>query len=144
MKHQSKVYSCGTAAICNALECVGITKYTQGAIRNLCYTSPSDGTSEVEVIRALLAVGVDVDEFQVDDRDSAIMWLIETLTFRGPAILCVDNESHWVTVIGRVGPNFAVYDPSLGAGVHVYTPKGLATRWRASTKPHYYGIGIER
>ncbi len=144
MKHQSKTYTCGVASVVNALECMLVTKYTQGAIRNMCHTSPEDGTDEVEIKRALLATVTQVDEYQVNDRPTALHWLTETLIYRGPAILCVDNESHWVTVTGRCGPNFLVFDPALGEGDKVYSPKGLATRWRAATKPHYYGIGCAK
>lgn len=142
MRHQSRVWTCGIAAIVNALECVGITKYSQGAIRRLCHSSPEDGTDEVEIQRALLACGASVDEFSTTNRVEALRWLLDTLVLRGPVVACVDNESHWITVVGYVGGSYVVFDPALGEGVKVYTSKGLLTRWRASTKPHYYGVGV--
>lgn len=144
MKHQSRDYMCGVAAIQNALECVGITKYSQGAIKRLCHVDPDEGTPEDEIMRGLLACGAQVDEASHNTVHEAVYWLQESTDCGSPAIICVDDEEHWVTVIGSLGSQFVVFDPARGQGLRLYSSKGLATRWRSRTKPFYYGIAVSK
>jgi ABC-type bacteriocin/lantibiotic exporter with double-glycine peptidase domain len=145
MRQQSRSYTCGLAAIANALECLHIKK-TQQQIAKLCDCNPADGTSEEEMKRALLACGAQVDEFNGESLQ-AMSWLHEHLLQRGPAILCVDAHEHWVTVVGvlNFGHTFVVFDSAKGAGVRVYRWQGLKTRWGLGAKqggPAYYGLGV--
>ncbi len=143
MKRQAKSYWCGVAAIANALECLGIRR-SQREVERICHVSPDAGTDETEMKRALLANGVEVDEWPGGISSPVslhIQWLYEHVTDVGPAILCVDDDSHWVTVIGTCGDSFIVFDPARNQGVEVHDAASLAARW-VNSDGVYYGIGI--
>lgn len=139
MRPQRKGYWCGIASIANALEVLGIRR-TQREIAKLCDVNPAAGTSEVEMKRALLANGVAVDEWHGTWGKDGCMWLLDQLDV-GPAILCVDDDEHWVTVIGVCGNNFIVFDPSRNHGIEVHSGETLTKRW-VNADGVYYGIGV--
>lgn len=96
--------------------------------------------------RALLANGVGVDEWSElinpgFSNDECDQWLYLHLGNRGPAILCVDNDDHWVTVIGICQDRYIVFDPSRNQGIEVHTWESLAERW-VNAEGVYYGLGI--
>ena len=146
MKAQGKAWTCGIAAVSNALECLGIRR-TQGQVAALCHTSPDAGTDEEELKRALLACGCGVDEWEFALEALSKDWLRQHLYRRGPVVLCMDNFEHWVTCIGVCGDSYTVFDPALGMGLRVYSWAGLKTRWclsRAKDGPIYYALGVNR
>ncbi len=160
MKAQQRTYSCGIASIQNALECLGI-KRTQGAIRKLCLCTEdgetaedleadadAGGTPEEELVRGLLACGARVDVWHAPGRLNSMHWLQQHLWDRGPAIVCVDSDEHYVTAIGILNQTtFVVFDPARGVGLRIYDWHGMATRWavgRKSGGPSYYGIGVSK
>jgi ABC-type bacteriocin/lantibiotic exporter with double-glycine peptidase domain len=139
MKKQSTSWWCGVASIANALEVLGIRR-SQREIARICAVSPEAGTDEVEMKRALLANGVQVDEYQTDNLPEAWRWLHQHVNKIGPTILCVDNWEHWVTVIGVVADRFVLFDPARNQGVEVHGSLSLQGRWRHEET--YYGIGV--
>lgn len=139
MKIQRKPFWCGPASIANALEVLGV-KTTQGEVAKRCHVDAASGCSEEEIKRGLLSYGVEVDETALHDPTLADLWLWRQVTHYGPAILCVDSWEHWVAVIGSCRDRYAVFDPSLGAGLKIYRRDGLLTRWR--TEKSYYSIGV--
>jgi len=144
MRAQQRNYTCGLAAVANALECLGI-KRTQQQIGKLCYSDPMNGTSEIEIQRALLACGAHVDEWEHKQAPRSWDWLFTRLFAGQPVILCVDDFQHWVTAVGLLGQSVIVFDPALGAGLRIYQKKGLLTRWRlGSGGPSFYGFAVSR
>jgi ABC-type bacteriocin/lantibiotic exporter with double-glycine peptidase domain len=140
MKHQRKSFWCGIASIANALECLGIKK-TQREIARLCDVNPAAGTDETEMKRALLACGItEIDEACWTALGPALAGL-HVWAAAGPVILCVDNDEHWVTVIGKCSASFVVFDPSRNHGVEVYKPLELAARW-GNIDGQYYGLAL--
>jgi hypothetical protein len=146
VRHQRKGYWCGIASIANALEVLGIRR-TQREIAKLCHVTPAAGTNETEMMRALLANGLDVDEWSSTEARPSVEWLYHHVSCYGPAVLCVDNDDHWVTVIGHAAVNFdvrfLVFDPSRNTGNEVHTGDSLAARW-VNADGVYYGIGMRR
>lgn len=145
MNYQKRDYTCGIAAIQNALECIGVKK-TQGQIMRLCHCDPDEGTPEEEMKRGLLACGASVWEIQETKSVKAFSNLHEALETHGPVILCVDAWEHWLTVIGLCGPRYVVFDPARGAGIRVYDAAGLSTRWRLGRKaggPSFYALAVQ-
>jgi ABC-type bacteriocin/lantibiotic exporter with double-glycine peptidase domain len=140
VKRQAKSYWCGLASIANALEVLGIRR-SQREIDRLCHVSPEAGCDEVEMKRALLANGCDVDEWPGIDCDTALRWVDGCMGDGMPVILCVDDDEHWVTVIGTCGPRYIVFDPSRNAGIEVHSPPSLAARW-VNAAGDYYGLGV--
>lgn len=141
MRAQRRGYWCGIASIANALEMLGIRR-SQREIARLCHVTPEAGTNETEMKRALLANGVDIDECCYTDPEVALDWLSGHLT-RGPMILCVDNDEHWVTAIGLCSNRFIVFDPSRNTGIEVHDATSLAARW-VNSDGVYYGIGVSK
>ena len=143
MKRQAKSYWCGVASIANALEVLGI-KRSQREIERLCHVSPAAGTDEVEMKRALLAQGVKVDEYHTVPPvpGEACSWLYSHLERRGPAILCVDDDEHWVTAIGFCArETVLIFDPARNVGIEVHTWSTLGPRW-VNSDGIFYGIGV--
>lgn len=143
MKHQRLSWWCGPAAVANALECLGIHE-DQEKIAVLCHVTKKLGTPEEEILRALLAFRVKVDILDKPAQRVSMAWLRKHLRTLGPAVLCVDNHSHWVTAIGVVADRILLFDPSAGKGLQLHTRKTLLARWRLAPThggPTYYGIG---
>ncbi len=147
MKAQRLTWWCGLAAAANALECLGIDR-DQEELATLCHVTKKHGTDEHEIMRALLACGAAVAPWNSRHRLKSRDWLDGWLTEHGPAILCVDQFQHWVTVIGGLAmehdsPVYWVFDPGAGQGLLQYGWDELAKRWRkARPSPRYYGIGV--
>lgn len=140
MKRQGKSYWCGVASIANALEVLGIRR-SQREVARLCHVSPAAGTNETEMKRALLANGAQVDEHTTTDNAAALSWASNHLVDNGPVILCVDDDEHWVTLIGTCGSRFIMFDPSRNVGIEVHDWFTLPTRW-VNSDGEFYGLGI--
>lgn len=146
MKHQRLTYWCGVAAAANALECLGIHR-DQEELATLCHVTKKDGTSEEEVMRALLACGAKVAPWDSTKRHKSQVWLMQQLRFFGPAILSVAHAQHWVTAIGTLKNSVWVFDPATGKGLEHHTWTELMRLWRLGDHaggPHYYGIGVSK
>jgi ABC-type bacteriocin/lantibiotic exporter with double-glycine peptidase domain len=156
VKAQRLTWWCGLAAASNALECLGI-HVDQEELATHCHVTKKHGTDEHEVMRALLACKANVGPFCSRVRHKAEDWIDDQLSRRGPAVLSVDNEQHWVTVIGALcleghGPTdgeriYWVFDPATGEGLLRYTWPEVASRWRVANSrggPSYYGIGVSK
>lgn len=129
------------ASIANALEVLGIRR-SQREIARLCDVSPEAGCNETEMKRALLANGVQVDEWTSNNNHVSDEWLYLHVGNRGPVILCVDDDDHWVTVIGHCGGEwYILFDPSRNQGVEIHTGRSLCQRW-ANSSGEYYGLGV--
>lgn len=142
VRRQAKNYWCGIASIANALEVLGI-KRSQREIARLCDVNPEAGCNEIEMKRALLANGIGIDEWQYRSESSSEDWLWDHINNRGPVILCVDDDDHWVAVIGGCNWSWLVFDPSRNQGVEVHDWSSLAQRWRNS-EGIYYGLGCSK
>lgn len=152
MRQQRKGYWCGIASIANALEVLGIRR-TQREIAKLCVVTEGDdedpgdgtydpgGTDETEMKRALLANRVTVDEWSDTDVGRSVGWAHAHASTAGPVILCVDDDEHWVTVIGTCGVRMLVFDPARNSGIEVHTQVSLAARW-VNQDGVYYGMGV--
>jgi ABC-type bacteriocin/lantibiotic exporter with double-glycine peptidase domain len=70
-----------------------------------------------------------------------VWWLDNHLVESGPAILCVDDDEHWVTAIGVCQERFVVFDPARNTGVEIHDMHSLARRW-VNSDGVYYALGI--
>ncbi len=145
MEAQYLSWWCGVASIQSALECLGI-EVSQEYVATQCHVTKKHGTNEDEIQRGLLACGAGhIDKWNSRRRKKSMVWLQDQLTNTGPAILCVDNDRHWVTAIGILSQTtFLVFDPAGGVGLQVYEWNELADRWRLAphkSGPSYYAIG---
>jgi ABC-type bacteriocin/lantibiotic exporter with double-glycine peptidase domain len=147
MVHQKISYWCGLASAANALECLGIV-VDQEHLATLCHVTKRHGTSETELMRALLAYKVKVDPWDSRRRRRSTQWLQAHLWDRGPAILCVDSQQHWIVAIGILNQtSIWVFDPATGCGLERIEIGELADRWRLPNRfkgPNYYGVGVSK
>lgn len=123
MKYQTRSYTCGPAAAVNALRLYGL-RLPEAQIAKLAGTT-NEGTDERMLMRALRKLGCS---------PSAVS-LTSTVRKRVaagiPVIIHLDEEAHWVAVIGCLGPNLIAFDSWRSKdnveenGVRVITPEEL-------------------
>lgn len=148
MKYQSTPYSCGAAAVVNALRCLG-KKVSERVVQKVAFTTP-DGTDEHGIIAALRSLGFDGTAFS-GNFDDAFSELESELSEGYPVILCTWDMQHWVTAMGKLGRDpgngtrIVIFDPSRSKtnkaenGVKVLTKKQLRKSWK-SREGKFFGI----
>src|SRR5690349_22488064 len=110
MRYQSRKSSCGPASLANALEAIGITR-TEDELSTLS-KQDATGTSSINLRKAAEAVGVDTVVI-AEQRTETAGWALNSYVSSGsPGLLIVDNDDHWVAVVGRLGGMFIVADPA--------------------------------
>lgn len=136
MRFQSRKFSCGPTALHNALEAMGIHR-SEDELAGLAGTT-TDGTSEVGLKKAADAMGVLAGTISEKRFEVARLKLFEHVYRQGTAILCVDDYSHWVTVVGLSGHRFIVIDSADNNLVLFMDDDKLEDRWTGSG--NYYGV----
>lgn len=101
MRFQARKSSCGTAALSNALEAVGVQR-TEDELATLCKQSV-DGTTPANLRRAIEAVGGANREIQESRSDIGVLLVLQALYEGRPVIVCVDNWEHWACAVGVLG-----------------------------------------
>jgi len=141
-------YFCGPASIKAALHSIGL-KSNQHTIAAQADTT-KEGTDVNGMLTALSYYPVHT--WEIDTNKWREAWgQVEINTANGyPTIICVDNYYHWVTVIGKFGDKFLIFDPQRHdktSGITFNNWRNLHWYWRAgkTTRNHegaYYGITI--
>ncbi len=131
-------FSCGAACLRNALQVLGKSVDEQ-EVRRRARTTPQDGTSETDLCRAIRSYGyrprVGRWSRRREDAQAAWTWLCKELDAGHPVILNVDDLSHWVLAVGRIGDRIAISDPQRvgrivpGRVVKLYSRRKLLGRW---------------
>ena len=102
MKYQTRSYTCGPAAAVNALRLYGL-QVPELQLAKLAGTT-SEGTDEKGLMRALRKLGA----------APTAVWLTSTVRRRVqagiPVIIHLDEELHWVVVIGLLGDSLIAFD----------------------------------
>jgi ABC-type bacteriocin/lantibiotic exporter with double-glycine peptidase domain len=136
MKYQERAYSCGAAAVVNALRCFG-TKITEVKVRHLAGTTKADGTSKDGMLQALSELNFEGELIDTVDEDDAWKEIVYGIEIGHPVIICISNLQHWVTVVGKLGNKFLIIDPT-GAknnkkenGVKILSKGELITKWKS-------------
>jgi ABC-type bacteriocin/lantibiotic exporter with double-glycine peptidase domain len=141
-------YSCGPAAIVNALRVLG-RRVPERRIRPLCGTTEEHGTDEDGIKSCLTELGYSHHEFLTPSRKDGIIRLSGSLN-EGPVIICVDSWQHWVVVIGRIGDRFILIDSTNTVrnkaenGVAVMGRRDLMKRWKHKEENAVYGILVTK
>jgi ABC-type bacteriocin/lantibiotic exporter with double-glycine peptidase domain len=140
MRLQSTQANCGPASLHNALAALGISR-TEDELIALCKTTGTEGTSSKNLMGAVRAVGR--HPLVVNERRApiALLWLEAWLREGRPVILCVDDNSHWVTAVGALGSRLLVADPANNELVLAYDRVGLLERWE-SEAGRFYGVVV--
>lgn len=146
MHFQKTCYSCGAASIVNALKCFG-RNVSERKCRSLAGTSAEDGTEESGILSAIDALGYRSAVFSSEKKKESLQFLRQCLDDGKPVIIVSDRDTHWMTVVGRLGKRFLVTDPARTIasikenGIHVLGEKELFIRWTLGNDGHY-GIAI--
>lgn len=145
MRLQTDSYSCGVYAIINAARCLGIDLKRRN-ITKFSKTTKESGTSEKGIINALkynnLLASPSILECELD----AFKTLKSSLQQNKPAIISVDNDSHWCVVIGTLGEEYIIFDSDYSKnnkkenGIHILSSSKLNDRW--ANKGKYYCIVV--
>lgn len=127
MRYQSRKSSCGPASLANALEAVGIER-TEDELAALS-KQDAQGTSPVNLRKAAEAVGVETVNVSEQRREVA-RWCLEYHLHNGhPGLIIVDNDDHWVAVIGHLNGTYIVADTADNDLLVFYSAEGLLDRW---------------
>lgn len=155
MKAQQKPGWCAPASLQNALRLLG-KQVGQARLAKLMGTTEEDGTDEQGIIRAVLALGYQVDPWG-STSDKMAFTLLDANIGKRPHILCIDKWQHWVVCAAKTGERYIVIDSSNEPyaksenQVLVMAPRALRKRWRAGRRvakseggAQFYAIGVDR
>jgi ABC-type bacteriocin/lantibiotic exporter with double-glycine peptidase domain len=149
MKYQKDSFSCGAAAVVNALRCFGV-RVPEKRVRAHSATTEKDGTNEHGIRNALERLGFAGDELRMGKEGAAWTGLTESVEGGSPVILLFDRWQHWTVAAGILGKDRIVVVDSTRTkknkeenGVHVYTRKQLFRRWHRYQGEHY-GISVRK
>lgn len=137
MRLQDTAANCGPASLSNALAAMGITR-SQDECTVLCKTTGTEGTAPKRLVHAIRAVGRDPLIVRERRSEVAILFLSHFLATGRSAILCVDDDTHWVAAIGLLGDRVLIADPADNELVITLSRADLAERW--SGNGSCYGI----
>jgi ABC-type bacteriocin/lantibiotic exporter with double-glycine peptidase domain len=147
VRYQELPWSCGPAALRSAGLTLG-EKISERTIRAKAGTT-EDGTDEKELIQAARAVGLTATSHHSADKSAAWSFVRANVLDGRPCLLCIDQWSHWVTVIGIVGDKVILVDPANTQkntgenGTHVLSRPQLMRRWKCPrTEEPFYAIAI--
>lgn len=138
---QTHKSSCGSASICNALETLGDHAYEE-VVFSLA-KGGWDGIGEKGLMEALETLGYRSEAVGYRVRARALSGLRARVRRGWPVIACVDDWSHWSTVVGMIGDRFLLADPADARLVISLDDEGMAKRWRSdSGRVPFYGIAV--
>lgn len=147
MRFQEKPWSCGPAALRSAGLVLG-EKVSERTIRARAGTT-EDGTDEEELIHAARELGWTASPHHSADKAAAWAFVRANVLDGRPCVLCLDQWTHWVCVIGIVGDKVIYFDPantqknSQENGITVSSRTSLSKRWRCpSEQMPFYAIAI--
>ena len=128
MKYQSSKSSCGPASLSNALEALGIER-TEDELATLS-KQDTTGTTSINLRKAAEAVGVEVNNVVIQNAESAAWCVSYHMTAGHPGILVVDNDEHWVALVGHLNGTYIVADSADNDLLLFYSEEQLLERWR--------------
>lgn len=135
MKFQSRKFTCGPAAICNALEVYG-EYLAEADVAERCKTTV-DGTTSRGLVAGIRSYGYDVEPLKF--RDSLLA--LRSIQDGFPSVLCVDNWSHWISIVGISGQRAVICDSASSHLVEFPRWEALVSRWKY-TGSRYEGYRI--
>lgn len=147
MRFQIDTYSCGPAALHNAMKALG-ANIPERRIRAFSNTTEKDGTSEHGLAAAAKALGFDTELFVTGKHKQAWLWLTKKLTLGIPVILCISNSQHWATAIGLLGDRVLMFDSGRFAynlhenGVRVFSRGALFKIWKTVKTQDFTAIAV--
>ncbi|HEY4238779.1 MAG TPA: hypothetical protein VGM88_03155 [Kofleriaceae bacterium] len=126
---QPNEYTCGPFALKHALLALG----RMVDVKSISGTAKSNwwsGTNEIQLARAARAFECDLILERRRDEDAARKVLTNLLREQTPVLLCVDEWSHWITVLRAEDRRFVVVDSNDDPLLSVRTWPQLRNWWR--------------
>lgn len=148
MRYQKTCYSCGAAAVVNALKCFG-RNVAERIVRPLAGTTEEDGTGEDGIVEALGSLGYSSKIFSSDKKKESLSNLRKELDEGNPVIIVVDKDTHWVTVVGRIGKKFLIFDSTRTQvnikenGIVILGEREIFNRWTQGEQG-FFGIVVKK
>lgn len=146
MRFQTTQASCGPAALRNALMARGLAR-SEDELAKLAGCTV-EGTTARGMMRALCLVakeqpGLMPGVLSERREDIALLRLLAAHRAGLAAILCVDEDQHWVTSFGLLGESVIhVADSAHDEMVLHYSPEQLVARWWGLGRSPFYAILI--
>lgn len=135
MRMQSSEANCGSTALHNALAAIG-TRRSLDECEILCGVKAESGTNPFALIEAIATIRK-INPVVLKENDSANIYNLDYHVRRGrSAILLVDDNDHYVAVVGLIGDRILVADSAKNELVLSYTEQQLIKRWA----PYYWAI----
>lgn len=146
---QSQQNGCGPSTVANILRSLGLdTTEDQVSKRAKLAGSVNDphpglGTVEAQIMRCLEAMKVSHFQMMAHTPELAVAALRGQLVLGRPAMLAVDNDDHWIGVIGVQGDRFVTVDSADSELVVCPSGVEIAKRWGGATDPpRFYAIVV--
>lgn len=149
MRYQSTDHFCGPAAVANALKSLG-RNITEQQVEAAVAKSQRkgepksvEGTTQGQIKRALEVLKCGYQEFSLAHTEAAWGTLRSYMMDGHPVLLCVDDNEHWVSGIGVLGPRVLVVDGTDSELVLSYNKEEMLKRWGCpGDVVTYYGLPI--
>ena len=126
---QPNEWTCGPFALKHALIALGrMVDVTQ--IASTARTHWWSGTNEIQLARAAREFECDLVLERRSDAEDARKVLVKHLREQTPVLLCVDEWSHWITVLSAEDRRFVVVDSNDDPLLSVRTWPQLRNWWR--------------
>lgn len=125
---QPNLWQCGPFALKHALVALGILK-DERDISRVAGTHWWHGTDEIQLGRAARKYGCDLLLVRRYDADRARRALAAYLKRGVPVLLCVEEWSHWLTVVKYDSSRFILLDSRVPTVVDIATWPQLRRRW---------------
>ncbi|MBZ5495518.1 MAG: hypothetical protein LAP85_03875 [Acidobacteriia bacterium] len=125
---QTNRWQCGPFALKHALIMLGILA-DESAISKLSGANRLSGTNEFQLARAARKFDCDLLLERSEDSGEARRDLVEHLRLGLPCLVCINEWSHWVTIVKEEKGRFIVLDSRDVAVLVILTWKQLESRW---------------
>lgn len=127
-KPQPNLWQCGPFALKHALVTLGIFA-EEGTITRIAGSRSASGTDEVQLARAAKYYRCNLEMIRRHDPESARTELMDYLRRGIPALLCIYEWSHWVTVVKAERGKFILLDSRDAAVLTILSWTELKNRW---------------
>ena len=126
---QPNEWSCGPFALKHALVAIG-QPADENAISRVAHPHWWSGTNEAKLARAARHFGCDLPLVRRTNAERARIALVRHEGNHLPAILCVDEWDHWITVVRHQRERFVILDSRHEPVLQVMEWPRLRNRWQ--------------
>src|SRR5882757_8272911 len=110
MRMQSSEANCGSTSLHNALNAIGVTLSLE-ACERVCNTTATSGTNVYGIIDAIVTIRGDSKPVVLNKESPNNLFILShMLTIGRPAVLCIDDNDHYVAAIGLLGRRVIIAD----------------------------------